>query len=56
MLVGDLVFVEEFGHFLGDNVPIVGDGDEGDFLPCLWLRLRGRSGLLLEGLGLIHAG
>lgn len=55
MLVGHAVFVEEVGHFFGDHVPVVGDGDQGNFFPGL--RLRGwlrRCGRLLRGLGSIH--
>ena len=32
MLVSNLVFVEQIGHFFGDHVAVVRDGDERNFL------------------------
>ena len=44
MLVGNLVFLEEFLHLLRDHVAIVRDRDERDFFADLG-RLIGRLGL-----------
>lgn len=41
MLVRDLIFVEQLGHFFGDHVAVVGDGDERDFLAALGRTSRG---------------
>ena len=42
MLVADSVFVEHFGHFFGDHVTIVLNGNERDFFSWLghWLWSR----------------
>jgi len=44
----DSVFIEQFGHFLGDHVTIVLNGDERDFFSRLGHGLWNRS---FEGLG-----
>ncbi len=31
VLVGNLVFLEQLGHFFGDHITIILNGDEGDF-------------------------
>ena len=33
MLVADPVFVEQLGHFFGDHVAVVRDGNQRDFFP-----------------------
>jgi hypothetical protein len=35
VLVGDFVFLEHLGHFLGDHVAIVRDGDDGELFSHL---------------------
>lgn len=42
MLVGDFVFLEELGHFLGDHVAIVRDGDDGELFSHLGFLFRRR--------------
>lgn len=40
MLVGDFVFLEQLGHFLGNHIAIVGDGDDGELSSRLGLLFR----------------
>lgn len=40
MLVGDFVFLEHLGHFLGDHIAIVRDGDDGELSSRLRLLFR----------------
>lgn len=42
VLVGDFVFLEHLGHFLGDHIAIVGDGDDGELFSHLGLFCRRR--------------
>ncbi len=42
MLVGDFVFLEQLGHFLGDHVAIVWDGDDGELFSHLGFLFRRR--------------
>ena len=35
VLVGDLVFFEQLGHFLGHHIAIILNGDQGDFFSFL---------------------
>ena len=39
----DSVFIEHFGHFLGDHVPIVWNGNERDFFSDFGLALGSRT-------------
>ncbi len=40
MLVRDLVFLEQLGHFFGDYITIILNGDEGDFFSHLGFFFR----------------
>lgn len=42
VLVGDFVFLEQFGHFFGDHVAIIGDGDDRELFSRLGLLFRRR--------------
>ncbi len=45
--MGHSIFIEEFGHFCRNHIPIVGHGNERDFLAGLRFSLGGRRGCLL---------
>lgn len=45
--MGYSIFIEEFGHFRRDHIPIVGHRNERDFLAGLRFILGGRRGCLL---------
>ena len=40
--MGDFVFLEQLGHFFGDHVAIIGDGDERKLFSRLGLLFRRR--------------
>ena len=58
VLVADSIFVEHFGHFFGNHVAVVRDGNQRDFLAWLRLVRFRRLGLfrLLSHVCSIHQG
>ena len=48
--MGDLVLIEEIGHFFSDHVPVVGHRDEGDLFTGFSVLV---AGLLFWSLGLL---
>jgi len=56
MLVSNLILVEQLGHFFGDHVAVVGDGNEGNLLAALGRTRRGVGfGRVLGFLRIAHA-